>query len=225
MPTRREALRGRLPAVAALLASVFVLGQGCEKKRTGKQVEPAEPTDATTESAPPSAPAELRTARPSTAPPKERVPAAESADAPAQEEAASSRPPAEPPRQADRPAASPERTPEAEPVEATVVVVTDANFADLTANGVVLVDFWAERCPPCRVQGPIVEKLAGRFAGRVAVGKLDVDASANRRTPRMFRIMYIPTLMIFRDGQEMKRFVGLQSEAVLASALEEALRE
>jgi thioredoxin 1 len=104
------------------------------------------------------------------------------------------------------------------------LTVTDANFAEVAGKGVVLVDFWAERCPPCRVQGPIVEKLAGEFAGRAAIGKLDVDASANRRTPREFRIVYIPTLIIFRDGREVKRFVGLQSEAALASALEEAVR-
>jgi thioredoxin 1 len=86
------------------------------------------------------------------------------------------------------------------------------------------VDFWAERCPPCRMQGPIVEKLAERLAGRATICKLDVDARANRRTPRKFRIMYIPTLIIFKDGKEVKRFVGLQQEAALASALEEALQ-
>jgi thioredoxin 1 len=104
------------------------------------------------------------------------------------------------------------------------VTVTDANFAEVTGEGVALVDFWSERCPPCRVQGPIVERLAERFAGRATIGKLKVDAEASRRTPGRFRIMYIPTLIVFRDGREVKRFVGLQREAVLASALEEALQ-
>ena len=104
----------------------------------------------------------------------------------------------------------------------TAVEVTDANFAELTGKGVALVDFWAERCPPCRMQGPIVDRLAGQFAGRATIGKLDVDS--NRRVPTEFGLMYIPTLIVFRDGREVKRFVGLQSEAALASALEEAVR-
>lgn len=101
------------------------------------------------------------------------------------------------------------------------VEVTDANFAELTGKGVALVDFWAERCPPCHVQGPIVDKLAGDFAGRATVGKVDVDS--NRRVPTEFGIMYIPTIIIFKDGRELKRFTGLTQEATLVSELEEAL--
>ena len=127
---------------------------------------------------------------------------------------------AETPRKADRPVAPPGKTTEVGPIEATEV--TDAGFADFTAEGVVLADFWAERCPPCRVQGPIVDKLAGDFAGRAAVGKLDVDA--NRETSERFGIMYIPTLIIFKDGEEVRRFSGLQGKGPLALALEEALK-
>ena len=101
------------------------------------------------------------------------------------------------------------------------VAVTDADFAEVTGKGVALVDFWAESCPPCRVQGPIVDKLAGDFAGRAAVGKLDVDS--NPRVPTEFGVMYIPTLIVFRDGKELKRFTGLTQEATLVSELEEAL--
>jgi thioredoxin 1 len=100
--------------------------------------------------------------------------------------------------------------------------VTDANFDEFTGKGVVLLDFWAERCPPCRLQGPIVEEIARKFAGRAKVGKLDVDA--NNKMPRKFRIQYIPTIIFFVDGSEVKRFTGLQEETALASALEEALR-
>jgi len=198
MPGRRKALSGRLPVVAVLLVPLFLLGQGCEKQRTGKPVGPVGSSAATVESA--SAPT--------------------TASAPVQEGAASSRPSAGTPRQADRPAAPPERTTETGPVEATEM--TDASFAEVTGKGVVLVDFWSERCPPCRMQGPIVDSLAKKFAGRATIGKLDVGA--NRRTAGRFRIMYIPTLIIFKKGKEVKRLVGLQREAVLASDLEEALK-
>jgi len=103
----------------------------------------------------------------------------------------------------------------------TAVAVTDANFAELTGKGVALVDFWAERCPPCRLQGPIVEKLAGQFDGRATIGKLDVDS--NHEAPTEFGLMYIPTLIVFKDGKELKRFTGLQQEAALAAELEVAL--
>ncbi len=103
----------------------------------------------------------------------------------------------------------------------TAVEVKDANFAELTGKGVALVDFWAERCPPCRMQGPIVDRLAGQFADRATVGKLDVDS--NPAVPTEFEIMYIPTLIVFKEGKELKRFTGLQQEAVLVSELEEAL--
>ncbi len=110
--------------------------------------------------------------------------------------------------------------PESGPVEATVV--TDASFADFTAAGVRLVDFWSPGCPPCRVQGPIVEKLAKDFTGRAAIGKLRVDL--NRAAPGRFGIMYIPTLIVFKDGEEVRRLTGLQNEATLTAAVEEALR-
>ncbi len=101
------------------------------------------------------------------------------------------------------------------------VEVTDANFVEVTGKGVALVDFWSESCPPCRVQGPIVDRLAGDFAGRATVGKCDV--ASNPETPTKFKIMYIPTLIVFREGKELKRFTGLTQEAALVSELEEAL--
>jgi thioredoxin 1 len=103
------------------------------------------------------------------------------------------------------------------------VEVTDANFAELTGKGVALVDFWGPHCPPCRVQGPIVDKVATQFDGRATVGKLDVES--NPRAPTEFGLMYIPTLIIFRDGKEWKRFTGLQQEGALVLELEDALKE
>ena len=102
-----------------------------------------------------------------------------------------------------------------------VIVLTDANFAEKTSKGVVLVDFWATWCPPCRTQGPIVEKIAKRYAGRVTVGKLDVDK--NPKTAKRFDIRAIPTLIIFKDGKVHRQLVGLQQEQKLASELDAAL--
>ena len=109
----------------------------------------------------------------------------------------------------------------AEKISTEPLELTDANFSSVTASGVVLVDFWSPRCPPCRMQGPIVDGLAKKFAGRATIGKLDVDS--NRTAPAKFRIRAIPTLILLKDGEEVRRFVGLESEQVLAAALEEAL--
>lgn len=103
------------------------------------------------------------------------------------------------------------------------VVVTDDNFKELTASGVSLVDFWATWCPPCRMQGPVVEKVAEAFKGRAVVGKLDVDEAS--KTAGGFKVMAVPTIIVFKNGEEHRRLVGAQSEEALAKALEEALSE
>ena len=99
--------------------------------------------------------------------------------------------------------------------------LTDANFAEMTGKGVAVVDFWAEWCPPCRMQGPIIEKIAEEYAGRAVVGKVDTDASRN--TAAKFGIQSIPTIIILKDGKEHGRMVGLQTEAKLKEALDAAL--
>jgi thioredoxin 1 len=101
------------------------------------------------------------------------------------------------------------------------VELTDANFKTETAQGVVLVDFWAEWCPPCRMVTPIVEELAADYAGKAKVAKLDTDA--NRKTSADFGITAIPTIVIFKDGEVAKRFTGVTSKADLRKALDEAL--
>ncbi len=106
--------------------------------------------------------------------------------------------------------------------EATVEL-TDATFEEVTGKGVVLVDFWATWCPPCRAQGPIVAKLSARYAGRAVVGKVDVDA--NRDTAGKFSVQSIPTLIVFKDGKEFRKLIGLQAEEKLAAVLDEALGE
>jgi thioredoxin 1 len=100
---------------------------------------------------------------------------------------------------------------------------TDSNFKTevLDADVPVLVDFWAEWCQPCRMLAPTIDKLAGEFTGRVKVGKVDTDT--NRDTAFKYNISAIPTVILFKDGEVAKKFVGLTSKDALTQALEEQL--
>lgn len=99
------------------------------------------------------------------------------------------------------------------------VAFTDQNFQDdvLKSDKPVLVDFWAEWCGPCRMQGPIVDELATEFSGKAVIGKLNVDENMN--TAQQYGVMSIPTLMIFKGGQMVKQYVGVQSKETLTSEL------
>src|SRR5690606_358225 len=77
--------------------------------------------------------------------------------------------------------------------------------------GLVLVDFWAPWCMPCRVVGPIIEELAEEYAGAVKVGKLNVDD--NLQTAQVYRVMSIPTVILFKDGQPVEQVVGVARKA------------
>jgi thioredoxin 1 len=101
------------------------------------------------------------------------------------------------------------------------LTITDANFDETIKDGVALVDFWATWCPPCRTQGPIVEKVARAYEGKAVVGKLDTDR--NKKTAARFKVRSIPTLIIFKDGKEVQRFTGLTQETKLKAALDKRL--
>jgi len=103
------------------------------------------------------------------------------------------------------------------------LTVTDANFERevLGASVPSLVDFWAAWCGPCRMVAPMVEQLAQEFAGRAVVAKLDVDA--NPMTAQRYGVQGIPTLILFRNGQEADRIVGAQPFHVLRQRLEALL--
>jgi len=91
------------------------------------------------------------------------------------------------------------------------LVFTDQNFQTevLESTTPVLVDFWAEWCHPCHIVGPIVDELATEYAGKLKVGKVDVDAN---QVAGNYGIMSIPTLLIFQNGKVVKSMVGAQSK-------------
>ncbi len=101
--------------------------------------------------------------------------------------------------------------------------LTDGNFDQevLQSGTSALVDFWAEWCMPCKMLAPTVAELAEEYAGKLKVGKVDTDA--NRETAMKFGISAIPTLILFKDGEVVKKFVGLQQKAELKTAIDEAL--
>jgi len=103
---------------------------------------------------------------------------------------------------------------------APVEELDEKSFEAAVSNGVVLVDFGAPWCGPCRMQEPIVEKIAKEMQDFAKVAKLNVDRSP--KVARRFDIRGIPTLIIFKDGKPTKRFVGLTKSQDLLSAIEAA---
>ena len=99
-----------------------------------------------------------------------------------------------------------------------VQVVTDSNFEVETQECVVLVDFWAPWCGPCRMQSPVIEQLAEEMGDKVFFSKVDVDA--NQETAAKFGIMSIPTMLIKKDGQVVDTIVGYHTKEQLQKKLE-----
>ncbi len=101
--------------------------------------------------------------------------------------------------------------------------LTDDNFeAEVTkAKGLVLVDFYADWCMPCKMLAPSIEEIATEYAGRVVVGKLDVDS--NQATASAFSVTGIPTLILFKDGQKAERLTGMQPIDVLKEMIDKHL--
>ena len=99
--------------------------------------------------------------------------------------------------------------------------ITAQDFDSTIEEGVTLVDFWATWCGPCKMIAPIVEQIAVENAGKAKVGKLDVDA--NTEIAQRFRVMSIPTLVVFKDGEEISRMVGARPKAEMQKQIDAAL--
>ncbi len=104
--------------------------------------------------------------------------------------------------------------------DGTVLEFTDANFDSevIQSDTPALVDFWAEWCMPCRMIAPVIEELAGQYAGKVKIGKVDTDA--NRDVGVKFGITSIPTIILFKGGEVVQKFVGVTTKEQFVQALD-----
>lgn len=99
----------------------------------------------------------------------------------------------------------------------SVMHLTKDNFDSVISSGLVLVDFWATWCGPCRMQAPVLDDLDAELEGKVKICKVDVDE--NPAIAQRFGVMSIPTLIAFKDGQQIAKRVGLQSREELVQML------
>jgi thioredoxin 1 len=102
------------------------------------------------------------------------------------------------------------------------IVFTDSNFAsEITKYPIMLVDFWAPWCGPCRMVSPIIEQLSREYSGKVAFGKINVDE--NQRVAASFGIQSIPTLMIFKDSKAVDVIIGAMPKAQIEMKLKQQI--
>jgi len=103
------------------------------------------------------------------------------------------------------------------PASENVKILTDETFNKTVKSGVSLVDFWAEWCGPCKVQGPIVDDVADELIEKANICKLDIDK--NPKTAQQLGIQSIPTMLLFKDGKIIQKFVGVKPKGVLLKAV------
>ncbi|MEL6152981.1 MAG: thioredoxin [Bacteroidota bacterium] len=102
--------------------------------------------------------------------------------------------------------------------ETTARTITDANFDQtLQTTQPVLIDFWATWCRPCQAMSSVIDELAQETAGQFVIGKLDIDS--NPDMPTKYNVKSIPTLIIFKEGKEVERLMGIQAKAALQEKL------
>ncbi|MDW3176918.1 MAG: thioredoxin [Acidimicrobiia bacterium] len=104
-----------------------------------------------------------------------------------------------------------------------VTLLSDENFSDTIATDgePVLVDFWAEWCGPCKMIAPILDEIADEQVGSVKIAKLNVDDAPD--TARQYEVMSIPTMILFKDGEPVKKIVGAKPKAAILSEIAEFL--
>jgi thioredoxin 1 len=104
---------------------------------------------------------------------------------------------------------------------AAIETLTDTNFKKTIAKGVVLVDFWAPWCSPCRMLAPTISALADEFKDKAMIGKLNIDEQ--KKTATEFGIRSIPTVVLFKDGKPIEKFVGIKSQSTYSKAIKNHL--
>ena len=110
----------------------------------------------------------------------------------------------------------------ATPQSDKIVTLTDRNIQQKLKSGLVLVDFWAEWCMPCRVMGPVLNEVAESLEGQATVAKLNVDDF--KPISAQYGIRNIPTLILFKNGKEVERFVGIKQKDFLVRQMQKHLQ-
>lgn len=101
-----------------------------------------------------------------------------------------------------------------------IVTLSDKNFTQKTKNKIMLVDFWAAWCAPCRLMAPVLNEVAENINGNALVGKVDIEKYQS--LAQQFRVRSIPTLILFKNGKEIKRFVGVKNKDFLINEIQKA---
>jgi thioredoxin 1 len=101
-----------------------------------------------------------------------------------------------------------------------IITLTDKNFRQQTSNKIILVDFWAAWCAPCRMMAPVLNEVAGELTGDKRVGKVDIEQ--NQSLARKYNVRSIPTIILLKNGVEINRFVGIKNKDFLLKQIRNA---
>ena len=107
------------------------------------------------------------------------------------------------------------------PTSEKVIILSENNFDHQTRRGVTLVDFWATWCMPCKMMVPALNDVADELNGKAKVAKVDVDQ--HQSLAAKYKVRSIPTLILFKDGKEVKRFVGVKDKNFLLKQIKEVM--
>jgi thioredoxin 1 len=108
------------------------------------------------------------------------------------------------------------------PVAESMIVLNSTNFDETIGSGIVLVDFWATWCKPCRMQAPVIEEIQKEMESKIKVGKLDIDKSPD--IADRYGVQSIPTMIIFKNGKPAEQFVGITTKEKITEAINKQLK-